>query len=460
MAKIKVTSKCELFDGMSITFKAPCDCTAVDGLKVYYNGSSQTFTFRDAHLNNLAGQSGVFAKNAYIKVVLDTRNGYAYLQNADTNAYLKGTYYTKDESLTAATAAMFDLTPNATPNMVFQKLAMPLNTYGFLLTVKLNNGTPFRNVPVQGLTALDGNPAVTDENGQCYAYATTSSLSITINGYLGVNHTQTITATDGIVFTPINITVTVDQSLKLFQTSSSFVVAPGMTLDLCAVGGGGGGGYGGYTSTGIAGTGGGGGGGYVKNTTIAAKNDFTTYSFTVGSGGSAGSRSSAFKYASDEGGGTAGSGGTTTITSNGATILTASGGKGGGNSSWSAARDNLVVSGGAGNGAGGNNGSAGTDGTVRVFGDSSLPLPGGGGGGGGNNAGGKGFGGNGGWATKYMHSSGTNYYKSTKAKNGSGPGGGGGGMNGNSEATDTSSIGYPSYGGSGAAGGVYARVRF
>lgn len=90
MAKIKVNSKCAIYDGMSITFKAPCDGAAVDGLNVYYSGVAQAFTFKDAHGNDLAGLDNLFSEGAYVKAVLDTTNGFAYLQNADTNAYLEG----------------------------------------------------------------------------------------------------------------------------------------------------------------------------------------------------------------------------------------------------------------------------------------------------------------------------------------------------------------------------------
>lgn len=89
MAKVRVESKCEIYDGMSITFKAPCDCTAVDGLNVYHAGVAQSFTFRDAHGNDLAGLDNLFSSGTYVKVVLDTTKKYAYLQNADTNAYLE-----------------------------------------------------------------------------------------------------------------------------------------------------------------------------------------------------------------------------------------------------------------------------------------------------------------------------------------------------------------------------------
>ena len=115
MAKIKVISKCELYDGMSITFRAPCDCTVVDGLNVYYNEYSQSFSFRDAHGNNLAGLEDMFSEGAYIKAILDTRNGYAYLQNTDTNAYLQERSYTKEETLTDETKSALGLSSSAVP---------------------------------------------------------------------------------------------------------------------------------------------------------------------------------------------------------------------------------------------------------------------------------------------------------------------------------------------------------
>lgn len=52
-------------------------------------GSSQTFIFRDAHGNDLTGIGNLFSEGAYVKVILNTADGYAYIQNADTNAYLE-----------------------------------------------------------------------------------------------------------------------------------------------------------------------------------------------------------------------------------------------------------------------------------------------------------------------------------------------------------------------------------
>lgn len=98
MANVRVDLDHPILDGESVTFKAPCDCTAVTGLIVYYPSVneeatttvSKTFVFKDAHGNNLAGIGNLFMIGAYVKVVLDTTNNCAYIQNADTNAYIEG----------------------------------------------------------------------------------------------------------------------------------------------------------------------------------------------------------------------------------------------------------------------------------------------------------------------------------------------------------------------------------
>ena len=81
MAKIKYTSKCAIYDGMTITLRAPCDCSEVDGLNVYHQDEVQAYTFRDANGNDLTGVDSLFSEGAYIKAALDSTNGHAYLLN-------------------------------------------------------------------------------------------------------------------------------------------------------------------------------------------------------------------------------------------------------------------------------------------------------------------------------------------------------------------------------------------
>ena len=96
MAYIKIDLNGILMDGHNVTFKAPCDCTAIDGLRVCYIENStlkeKIFTMKDAHGNTLTGLGNLFEEGAYVHAILDTENMFAYLQNADTNGYLEGNF--------------------------------------------------------------------------------------------------------------------------------------------------------------------------------------------------------------------------------------------------------------------------------------------------------------------------------------------------------------------------------
>lgn len=112
MARVRVDLTEPLLNGMDIKFKAPSDCTAVNGLIVYApdnNGgiSSQVFTFKDAHGNTLTGLGNLFAKNALVKVMVDTDSSAAYIQNADTNKYLEDRF--NNTSFASGSYTKFDL---------------------------------------------------------------------------------------------------------------------------------------------------------------------------------------------------------------------------------------------------------------------------------------------------------------------------------------------------------------
>lgn len=104
MAQIKIELSAPPIDGMDIKFKAPCDCVEITGMLIEYPDGSQEFTFRDCHGNNVAGIGNLFSAGAYVKVIIDTERGFAYLQNADNNGYLNsailGTYTQEAENLT------------------------------------------------------------------------------------------------------------------------------------------------------------------------------------------------------------------------------------------------------------------------------------------------------------------------------------------------------------------------
>lgn len=93
MANIKIVVDGPIMDGHKVTFKAPCKCSDVEKLNVFYiedsTQKSRLFTMKDSHGNDLTGIGNLFAQDAYVHAILDTNSGSAYLQNADTNAYLE-----------------------------------------------------------------------------------------------------------------------------------------------------------------------------------------------------------------------------------------------------------------------------------------------------------------------------------------------------------------------------------
>ena len=87
---IRVDLNYPIKDGTEVVFRSPVDCSQVTGLKVYYDGGSQEFVFADAHGNNVGDIDHLFAENVAVKVILDLATNMAFVQNADTNAYLEG----------------------------------------------------------------------------------------------------------------------------------------------------------------------------------------------------------------------------------------------------------------------------------------------------------------------------------------------------------------------------------
>lgn len=86
-------------DGTEIKFRSPVDCSQVTGLIVNYNGGSQEFVFADAHGNNVGDIDHLFAEDVVVKVILDVTTSMAFVQNADTNAYLEGRFAELEEKI-------------------------------------------------------------------------------------------------------------------------------------------------------------------------------------------------------------------------------------------------------------------------------------------------------------------------------------------------------------------------
>ena len=90
---IRVDLSTPIYDGAEVVFRSPVDCSQVTGLIVYYtengNISSREFAFADAHGNDVGNIDHLFAENVVVKVILDLATNMAFVQNADTNAYLE-----------------------------------------------------------------------------------------------------------------------------------------------------------------------------------------------------------------------------------------------------------------------------------------------------------------------------------------------------------------------------------
>lgn len=109
---IRVDLTTPIFDGTEVVFRSPVDCSQVTGLIVYYNGGSKEFAFADAHGNNVGDIDHLFAENVVVKVILDVTTGMAFVQNADTNAYLENRFADIESRVGGVPLVRFDLSRN------------------------------------------------------------------------------------------------------------------------------------------------------------------------------------------------------------------------------------------------------------------------------------------------------------------------------------------------------------
>lgn len=138
---IRVDLNCPIANGTEVVFRSPVDCSKVTGLIVYYqndeNTASKEFIFADAHGNNVGDIVHLFAKDAVVKVILDITQGKAFVQNADTNAYLEETFAKKVdktdveislESKADKAAVQAELDKKANKSSVDTELSKKMNT--------------------------------------------------------------------------------------------------------------------------------------------------------------------------------------------------------------------------------------------------------------------------------------------------------------------------------------------
>jgi hypothetical protein len=110
---IRVDLQHNIYDGTEVVFRSPVDCSQVTGLIVYYpeNGvtTSREFAFTDAHGNNVGDIDHLFGEDVVVKVILDLTASKAFVQNADTNAYLEGRFEEITASIGDIDAALDEL---------------------------------------------------------------------------------------------------------------------------------------------------------------------------------------------------------------------------------------------------------------------------------------------------------------------------------------------------------------
>ena len=121
---IRVDLNYPINDGTEVVFRSPVDCSQITGLIVYYpeNGitASKEFALADAHGNNVGDIDHLFAENVAVKVILDVTTGMAFVQNADTNAYLEGRFEALENAVKDKPYELIDtitLTEDATLNL-------------------------------------------------------------------------------------------------------------------------------------------------------------------------------------------------------------------------------------------------------------------------------------------------------------------------------------------------------
>lgn len=96
--------------GKQVSFKAPCTCTEAEAIQV----DGVNYIVCDALGRCVTGSRGVWEAGEIISVILDTESNKALIQNGAT--------LTRDELLSAETAALFGLGADAVPDGVFALL--------------------------------------------------------------------------------------------------------------------------------------------------------------------------------------------------------------------------------------------------------------------------------------------------------------------------------------------------
>ena len=198
---VRVDLNYPIKDGTEVVFRSPVDCSQVTGLKVYYPGedgntTSREFAFADAHGNNVGDIDHLFAENVVVKVILDVTSGMAFVQNADTNAYLEGRFaevLPKTELEVAVNAALAQAKASGEfdgPDGFSPIATVEQTDSGAVISITDKNGTTTATV-TNGKDGKDGNDAVSP------TVAVSKSGKVTTVSITDKDGTKTATINDG-----------------------------------------------------------------------------------------------------------------------------------------------------------------------------------------------------------------------------------------------------------------------
>ena len=175
--------------------------------------------------------------------------------------YPKTDAWTKDETLSAQVASVLGLRDNYKPDDAFLGLYFGAGTYRYRIRVVLEDGTPVQGSTISGISAIQGQSLVTNEQGYVLGKSTSQSVTISCTSpYIDQKppDNQSVMST-GII---TNVTMTLIKNTDIITVTTSKVAKIShmpKTVDITAVGGGGGGASNEQSSS----CGGGGGGGNI-----------------------------------------------------------------------------------------------------------------------------------------------------------------------------------------------------
>ena len=180
MKNIRVDLDTPIYHGMEVVFRSPADCSQVTGLILYYqengNTCSKEFAFADAHGYNVGDIDHLFAEDAVVKVILDMATSKAFVQNADTNAYLEQRFDDIEENISSVVCGVVG--ESITLSDASDKKLKGLTVYGKTTQA----GTPTPDAPVALVSAGDSGSITvsvtdgTEENKQTVVVQTPNGI--------------------------------------------------------------------------------------------------------------------------------------------------------------------------------------------------------------------------------------------------------------------------------------------